>query len=241
MLRVKELNAGYKELQILFDVNAAIDEGITAFIGPNGSGKSTLLKAIFGLTTIYGGRITYNGADITLMKPHAKTRLGITYLPQIENVFPTLSVKENLVIAGYTLDKGALKERMDAALDIFPELEGLMRKKAGVLSGGEKQFLAISSTLIRNSEVLMLDEPTAHLSPKLAESVFKKIVELRDRLKLKIALVEQNIGGALEISDRANLLVSGKIVFSGDAGELLARVKQEKQIGDEKERREIEA
>ena len=225
MLQVKGLNAGYKEMHILFDVNTVIDEGITAFIGPNGSGKSTLLKAIFGLATIYSGEITYDGLDITRLKSHAKTRMGIVYLPQINNVFPNLSVKENLIIAGYNLDKRDLKERMDTVIDIFPELERLKSRKAGVLSGGERQFLAFSTALIRKSDVLMLDEPTAHLSSKLAESVFKKIVELRDRLKLRIALVEQNIVGALGISERANLLVSGKIVFNGGARELLERIK----------------
>ncbi len=228
MLQVKGLNAGYKELHILFDVNTAIDAGITAFVGPNGSGKSTLLKAIFGLITIYSGRIIYDGMDITRMKPYMKTRMGITYLPQINNVFSNLSVKENLIIAGYTLDKSELNERIQTVLDIFPELEESMGRKAGVMSGGEKQFLAISTALIRKSEVLMLDEPTAHLSSKLAESVSQKIVELRDKLKLRIALVEQNIRSALGISDRANLLLGGKIVFSGNPSELLEQINHQR-------------
>ena len=225
MLQIKGLNAGYKELHILFDVNATIDRGITAFLGPNGSGKSTLLKSIFGLTTIYSGKITYNGKDITSIPPHKKTRMGISYLPQVNNVFPNLSVRENLIIAGYTLEKRELKERIDAVLTIFPELERLMNRKAGVLSGGERQFLAIASSLIRNADVLMLDEPTAHLSAEVSSQVFSKIADLRDKLNLKIAIVEQNIHGVLEISDRANFMVGGRIVFSGKPQELLERLK----------------
>ncbi len=222
---MKGLNAGYKELHILFDVNTAIEDGITAFVGPNGSGKSTLLKAIFGLATVYSGRIIYDGMDITRMKPYTRTRLGITYLPQVNNIFSDLSVRENLIIAGYTLDRSEFEDRLSTVMDIFPELERLKSRKAGVLSGGEKQFLAISTALIRKSEVLMLDEPTAHLSSKLAEKVFQRIAELRDRLGLRIALVEQNVRGALEISDRANMLVGGRIVFEGDASELLERIR----------------
>lgn len=229
MLQTKRLNAGYKELHILFDVDATINsKGITTVVGPNGSGKSTLLKAIFGLATIHSGEVEFNGTDITKVPPHNRTKMGIAYLPQVDNVFANLSVEENLKIAGYTLEKTELKDRIDLALDIFPELERFMKRKAGTLSGGERQFLAIATALVRKAELLMLDEPTAQLSPKFAEHVFDKIVELRDRLKLTILLVEQNVQRALEISDNAYLLVSGRVAFDGKASELLEHEKFEK-------------
>jgi branched-chain amino acid transport system ATP-binding protein len=229
MLKVEGLNAGYKELHILFDVNAEMPKSrITTIVGPNGSGKSTLLKAIFGLATIYSGKVKLNGKDITDVPPHEKAKLGLAYLPQIENVFVNLTVMENLKIAGYILEKSELKERIDVALEIFPELKYYTNRKAGTLSGGERQFLAIAMALVKNANVIMLDEPTAQLSPKLAEVVFQKIIELRDRLGLTIVLVEQNAKRALEISDKAYMLISGKVVFEGDARDLLEHEKFER-------------
>jgi len=229
MLKVEKLNAGYKELHILFDVDAEIPKNrITTVVGPNGSGKSTLLKAIYGLATVHSGKVIFKGEEITRIPPHEKTKLGLAYLPQIENVFVNLTVEENLKIAGYVLEKDELKDRMDLALDIFPELKYHINRKAGTLSGGERQFLAIAMALVKKSELIMLDEPTAQLSPKLAEVVFEKIVELRDRLGLTILLVEQNVKRALEISDKAYMLISGRVVFEGRAQELLEHEKFEK-------------
>jgi len=228
VIRIENLNAGYKELQILFDINANIErKKITTIVGPNGSGKSTLLKAIFGLATIYSGKVTFKDRDITQLPPHEKTKIGLAYLPQTNNVFTNLTVEENLKIAGYILDKEELKNRIDLALDVFPELEQCMKKKAGTLSGGQRQFLAIATALVRKAELLMLDEPTAQLAPKYAELLFSKIVELRDRLGLTILLVEQNIKKALEISDKAYMLISGRVIFEGQANELLEHEKFE--------------
>ncbi|ENN96787.1 ABC transporter releated protein [Methanocaldococcus villosus KIN24-T80] len=219
---VKNLNAGYGKLQILFDVNAEIEKGkITTVVGPNGSGKSTFLKTLFGLTTIYSGEIIYNDVNITHLPPYKKARMGIAYLPQTNNVFQNLTVEENLKIAGYVLDKEKLKERIDLALEIFPEIKGILKRKAGSLSGGQRQFLAMAMALVRDAEVLMLDEPTAQLSPKLADLIFNKITEMRDELKLTILLVEQNAKKALEISDYGYMFVSGKVAFKGKAEDLL--------------------
>ena len=228
MLRVKNLTAGYKELKVIFDINAKIlPKKITAIVGPNGSGKSTLLKATFGLATVHSGKVIYEGRDITGLPPHERTKIGMAYLPQVENVFTNLTVEENLKIAGYILDDSELKDRMDLAFSVFPELKKRTKQKVGTLSGGERQFLAIATALIRKSKLLMLDEPTAQLAPKLAEVMFKKIVELRDKLDLTIVLVEQNIKKALEISDKAYLLTSGRIAFGGDSEELLSHEKFE--------------
>ena len=228
MLRTENLTAGYKELKVIFDVNAEIPcRKITAVVGPNGSGKSTFLKAIFGLATVHSGKVIYKGEDITELPPHDRTKLGIAYLPQVDNVFTNLTVEENLKIAGYILKENELKRRVRLALDFFPELERKVKQKVATLSGGERQFLAIATALIRKSKILMLDEPTAQLSPKLAEMMFSRILELRNKLDLTILLVEQNVKKALEISDKAYLLISGKITFDGTAEELLAHEKFE--------------
>ncbi len=229
MLHTEKLNAGYKELHILFDVDAKIRKNsITTVVGPNGSGKSTLLKSIFGLATIHSGKVFLNGTEITKLPPHSKTKLGIAYLPQTDNVFANLTVEENLKIAAYTLDGSEVKDRIDLALDAFPELQNFMRRKAGTLSGGERQMLAMATALVRKANVLMLDEPTAQLSPKFAELIFQRILDLRDRHDLTILLVEQNVQRALEISDEAYLLVSGRVAFEGKASELLEHEKFEK-------------
>ena len=222
IIKVKNLNAGYGKLQILFDVNATIEKGkITTVVGPNGSGKSTFLKTLFGLTRIYSGEIIFKDKDITKVPPHQKARMKIAYLPQTNNVFANLTVEENLKIAGYVLDKDKVKERIEVALSVFPELKDIMKRKAGTLSGGHRLFLAMGRALVRDAEVLMLDEPTAQLAPKLAELIFEKIIEMRDDFGLTILLVEQNAKRALEISDNGYMFVSGKVAFEGTAEELL--------------------
>ncbi len=229
VLKVENVNAGYGKLHILFDVNAKIyDNQITTIVGPNGSGKSTFLKTIFGLSTIYSGKITYYGKEVTNTPPHEKTKLGIAYLPQTDNVFVNLSVEENLRIAGYTLSNEETNERIKIALKVFPELKKHLKRKAGHLSGGERQFLAIATALVRKSKLLMLDEPTAQLSPKFAETIFSKIIELKKEFGLTILLVEQNIKRALEISDRAYMLIGGKVVYEGSSEDLLSHEKFEK-------------
>ena len=207
---------------ILKDFTARILQKDTiAIVGPNGSGKSTFLKTLFGLTKIYSGEIIFKDKNIAKVPPHIKARMKIAYLPQTNNVFANLTVEENLKIAGYVLDKDKVKERIEIALSVFPELKDILKRKAGTLSGGQRQFLAMGMALVRDAEVLMLDEPTAKLSPKLAELIFEKIIEMRDDFGLTILLVEQNAKRALEISDNGYMFVSGKVAFEGTAEELL--------------------
>lgn len=229
MLRVENLFAGYKELHILFDINAEIEKGkITTVAGPNGSGKSTFLKSVFGLATIQSGSVLYKSKDITTTPPHDKTKIGIAYVPQVENIFTNLTVEENLRIAGYTLEKVEYRERLDMAMEVFPELKKKFKQNGGTLSGGERQFLAIASALIKKAELLMLDEPTAMLSPKLAGETFKKILELNEVFGITVLIVEQNVKKALEISDNAYMLMNGRIVFEGESDELLGHEKFER-------------
>lgn len=228
MLRVENLFAGYKELHILFDINTVVEEGkVTTIAGPNGSGKSTFLKSVFGLATVQSGRVLYKGKNITTIPSHEKTRIGIAYLPQIENIFTNLTVEENLKIAGYILENEEYRDRLDLALEVFPELKTKLKQKGGTLSGGERQFLAIAAALIKKAELLILDEPTAMLSPRFANDTFQKILDLKETFGLTVLIVEQNVKKALEISDNAYMLMNGRVVFEGKSEDLLGHEKFE--------------
>ncbi|MGB9725601.1 MAG: ABC transporter ATP-binding protein [Fervidicoccaceae archaeon] len=222
ILRTEKLNAGYGKMHIIFDVSLDFPEKrISVIVGPNGSGKSTLLKTIFGLTKIISGKIILRGMEITGKPPHEIAKMGIAYLPQTQNVFDNLTVQENLVMAGYSLSKEEAKEKTEEVLEIFPVLRAYMKQKAGRLSGGEKQMLAMAMALMRTPEVLMFDEPTAALSPKIAHQIINIIRELNSKNGKTIILVEQNARLALEISDFAVVMSSGKVVYNGDGRKLL--------------------
>ncbi len=222
MLIIRNLSAGYGRLQILYDVSLDVQsKSITVIVGPNGSGKSTLLKSIFGLTTIFTGEINYNGSELTKLPPHKIAEKGVAYLPQTNNVFNTLKVKENLLMAGYKYGT-EVKDRIEESLRFFPMLKDYMDRKAGTLSGGEKQMLAMAMALIRSPQIMLFDEPTANLSPKIANDVLNKIVELRESRGMTIILVEQNARKALEIGETANLLVGGRVAFQGPSSELIS-------------------
>jgi len=194
---------------------------INVVVGPNGSGKSTLLKSIFGLTTIYSGSIFYEGMELVGKPSHEIAKYGIAYLPQVDNIFANLTVEENLLMAGYLMRKEELNQRVEDIAEIFPIVKRYWRKKAGMLSGGERQMVAMAMALVRNPKVMLFDEPTGGLSPKIATEVISKIIELRDSMNMTIVLVEQNAKKALEIGDRAYLLVGGRLVFEGGCRELL--------------------
>ena len=222
ILETKSLYSGYGKLKVLFDINVDTRKNeITVVVGPNGAGKTTLLNTIMGVATIHSGKIMYEGKNITGLPTHRIARMGIAYVPQTGNVFAELTVRENLRIAGYTLDKSEVMERVSEVLEMFPVLEKFSERKAGTLSGGERRMLAIAMGLMRRPKVLMLDEITTDLAPILVKRVLEKVVELRDKLGLTIILVEQMAKRALEIGDRAYLLVSGTIRFEGGCRELL--------------------
>ena len=208
---------------MLFDVDANIeDKEITILVGPNGSGKSTLLKSIMGITQVYSGKILFGGNDIVRLPPHVVTRLRIAYLPQVSNVFANLMVKENLLMAGYVLGKDEASRRSQEVLEDFPVLKDYLDRKAGTLSGGERQMLAMAMAMMRRPQIMLFDEPTASLAPKIALEVLNKIVGLRDNYGITVMLAEQNARRALEHGDKALLLVSGRVMYSGDSKELLS-------------------
>jgi branched-chain amino acid transport system ATP-binding protein len=222
LLNVQNIFAGYGRLQILNGVTLdAKPKEVTVIVGPNGSGKSTLLKSIAGLTNIYKGTIEVDGREISGMPSHKIARSGIAYLPQTDNVFTNLTISENLRLAGYTVEAKSFETRLTRILQLFPQLQAYTKSKALNLSGGERQMLAMALALIREPNVIMFDEPTANLAPKIATQVLKIISSLAKEIGLTIILAEQNARRALEIGDAAYLLVGGKNAFTGTARELL--------------------
>jgi len=222
LLEVRGLRAGYGQMEIVSGVSFDVgDREIVAVIGPNGSGKSTLLKAVFGLCRVFSGEILFRGRDVTRLPPHKRARLGMAYLPQTGNVFESLTVRENLVLAAHDMDEGEANERFEEVLSLFPELKELMRRRVKTLSGGERQMVALAASLLRNPSLVMLDEPTAALAPRLAKQALRRVVELRDEAGVSVVLVEQNALHALEVGDKALLMVSGAVKYWGRARELL--------------------
>jgi branched-chain amino acid transport system ATP-binding protein len=222
MLKVDRLSAGYGRLQILSDVSLQASPGeVTVVVGPNGSGKSTLLKSVAGLTNIYRGTVTMDGKKLSGLPPHVIARSGLAYLPQTESVFTQLSVTENFKMAAYSVSKKDVDERLSDALELFPQLNIYLKSKVVNLSGGERQMVAMTMAMIRRPHVIMFDEPTANLSPKLSLQVLRTIESLAKGRGIAVVLVEQNARRALEVGDRAYLLVGGRNTFSGGSKELL--------------------
>jgi len=222
LLNVNDISAGYGKLQILNGVSLTAKPGeITVIVGPNGSGKSTSLKTIGGYTAVYKGSIEVNGQNITGLASHKVAHRGIAYLPQTNNVFTNLTVTENLRLAGYRIDVESYRTRLKRIMELFPQLTAYASSKATNLSGGERQMLAMAIALIRDPNVILFDEPTANLAPKIATHVLTLISSLAKEVGLTILLAEQNAKRALEIGDTAYLLVSGKVTFNGTARELL--------------------
>ncbi len=227
LLSIERLEAGYGKFHVLFNVDLVVNSGeIVVVLGPNGAGKSTLLNSIVGIADVYSGSIKLNGREIAGRAPHEVTKLGVAYVMQspnnfgTPNIFSELTVYENLIAASATLQKREITERIEKVYEIFPKLTELKNRKAKFLSGGERQMLAISMGLVKEPKLLMLDEPTAGLAPKLVTEFFKSIRAIRDNLGISILLVEQNVRKALEIGDRAYVLVTGRIKYSGGVREL---------------------
>lgn len=222
MLSVDGLTAGYGKLRILEKVTVSAQAGeVTVIVGPNGSGKSTLLKAIGGVATVHEGSVRLDSRELTKLKPHEIARAGIAYLPQVDSTFAGLTVTENFRMAAYTVPRDQVDTRLRTSLEVFPRLSQYSKEKVSNLSGGERQMVAMTMALIRNPTVVMLDEPTANLAPKIATEVLSKVRSLAKELRLTVLLVEQNAKKALELGDKAFLLVSGKNAFSGAASDLL--------------------
>jgi branched-chain amino acid transport system ATP-binding protein len=223
MLAVEVLSAGYEPgVPIVKGVSIEVGRGeIVAVLGPNGAGKSTLIKAIAAVVPKFSGRVTLAGEDVTAQKPHDMVRHGLALVPQTDNVFASMTVEENLQIAAAILPRVARRARIDAVSDLFPDLTRHLHLPAGRLSGGQRQMLAVGRALIVEPKLLMLDEASAGLSPRLVELVFAKVKEIC-LAGTTILLVEQNVRAALAISNRAYVLVDGQNRHMGSAADLLS-------------------
>jgi ABC-type branched-subunit amino acid transport system ATPase component len=219
----ENIAAGYGDAVIVQGVSIHVTEGeIVAIVGPNGSGKSTLIKSFLGFARLFDGRVCYQGDDITGIASHRAVSLGIGYVPQINNIFPNLTIAENLDMGAYHREsKTSIKSGMAEIFEMFPELDKRKNSIAGNLSGGERQMLAIARAMMAQPKVLFLDEPLASLSPKPASVILSKMESIRKN-GIAITIVEQNVKKVLSISNRGYVLVNGTCVMEGDAASLFA-------------------
>ncbi len=221
MLKVENVVSGYGKIVIVYGVSIEVHKGeLVTMIGPNGAGKSTLLKTIARIVPAFSGRIIFENNDITNLSAEELIHQGINYVPQLDNVFPNMTVFENLEI-GALYNQDEFDENLDVVYDIFPILQERSKQKARKLSGGERQMLALARALMSNPRMLLLDEPTAALAPVLVNEILETIKQLKEKRNISILLVEQNARKSLEISDRAYVLVMGKIVRTGTGQDLL--------------------
>lgn len=220
-IQVEDLHSGYGGVDIIHGVSIYLSEGeIVTLIGPNGAGKSTLIKTIFGLLKPTKGSIHFNGTDITGMRTEALVRMGLSYMPQVENTFPHLTIKENLEMGGIIHGRVDLRPRIQRVLEIFPNLKGKRDVKTGTLSGGEQHMVALGKTLMQDPQVMLVDEPSVGLAPQMVDTILEKIQDINGE-GTTVLIVEQNARKALRISDRGYVLEMGRARFTGTGQELL--------------------
>jgi ABC-type branched-subunit amino acid transport system ATPase component len=222
LLSVEHLSAGYGKLQILHDLSLSVEAGqFVGVFGPNGSGKSTLIKSIFGLTRLFGGTIRLDGVTLNNVPTEKIGAYGVAYVPQTQNVFTAMTIRENLLLAGRHLSHGDLEHRLSEVFKTFPILRERQLQRAGQLSGGERQMLAISIAFVPRPRLMLLDEPSAALSPLLVKEIFKQLRRLCDQ-GITLVVVEQNARSLLQLCDYGYVLREGQIVFQGAAADILA-------------------
>jgi|SRR5665213_182592 len=223
-LQVRNITAGYGGVPIVKDVSVSVAGGrITTIIGPNGAGKSTLLKAITGIVPCMGGTVFLDGEAVGSLRTDQLAKRGLAYVPQVQDVFDPLSVRDNLEMGAYLVPKAEVAIRMEEVFETFPALTALTKRRAGNLSGGERKMLAIGRVIMTHPKVLLLDEPTAGLAPQLARNLLEEHVTKLAGLGVAILLVEQRVADALAVSDTAYVMVAGEVKASGSARELAAR------------------
>lgn len=221
MLEVVDLIAGYGKLEVLHGVSLRVAPGeIVCIIGANGAGKSTVLRSVYGLTAVWSGQIRFAGEKLTGLKPHLVARKGLGFVPQGRNIFPSLSVRENLELGAYAYRDGTIGDRLQQVYGYFPLLQKRAGQKAGTLSGGERQMLAIGRALMAHPRMLLLDEPSLGLAPRLVEHLFERIQAINAD-GTPVLMVEQNARRALAIAHRGYVLELGRNRFEGPGQALL--------------------
>ena len=222
LLLLESIAASYGDFQALFGISLTVEAGsVTTLIGANGAGKSTTLRVISGLLRPHGGAIRFQGQDISRVKPYDMVERGISHVPEGRQLFPHMSVEENLALGAYVpRSRARMKALMEEQFELFPRLKERRRQLAGTLSGGEQQMVAIARGLMAQPTLLLLDEPSLGLAPKTAEEVFEKIRQVA-RAGLTVLIVEQNVVDGLSISDSGFVIENGAVVLSGSAHDLL--------------------
>lgn len=221
LLKVEGVTSGYGGMEVLHDISLEVRSGeIVSIIGPNGAGKSTAMKTIFGLLKPWKGSVIFEGRQIGGLAPDRIVREGLCYVPQVENVFPNLTVEENLEMGAYLL-RGSLQERKQRIFDMFPRLAERRRQRAGKMSGGERQMVAMGRALMLDPRLLLLDEPSAGLAPLMVDVIFETVKTINDA-GVAILMVEQNARKSLELADRGYVLATGANQVEGSGEELLA-------------------
>lgn len=216
MLKIEALETGYGKKQVLFGINLEAGQGkITAIIGPNGSGKSTVLKSIFGLIPVWNGSVTYEGKPVTNHGTRANVNDGIGFVPQGNRVFDEMTVLENLEIGGLYLPKDRFREELKKIWELFPQLQKRKKQNAGKLSGGEKQMLALGRALIMNPRLVLMDEPSLGLSPKLVTFMMGHIRKINREFGVTVLIVEQKVREVLDVCHHVYSIKLGKIAYSG--------------------------
>lgn len=221
LLKVEGVTSGYGGMEVLRDIRLEVRrQEIVSIIGPNGAGKSTVMKTIFGLLKPWKGTITFEGRQIGGLSPDRIVREGLCYVPQVENVFPSLTVEENLEMGAFLL-RGPLQERKQRVYDLFPRLAERRRQRAGKMSGGERQMVAMGRALMLDPRLLLLDEPSAGLAPLMVDVIFETVRTISEA-GVAILMVEQNARKSLELADRGYVLATGTNQVEGSGEELLA-------------------
>ena len=221
LLEVHEVVSGYGRTDVLHGVSISVErDEIVTIIGPNGAGKSTLFKTIMGYLIPRSGKVVFSEEDVTQLKPNQKVEKGIAYVPQLDNTFPSLTIRENLEMGGFSKDSDALQQGIESAFSTFPILSDRRNQRARTLRGGQRQMLAMSMALMTEPALLLLDEPSAGLSPKISDEVFNQIMSLHQK-GIGILIIEQDAHRSLNISDRGYVLAMGQNHFDGSADTVL--------------------
>ena len=224
VLQADHVTSGYGGVPVVHGVSIGVGMGeVVAILGPNGAGKSTLLKSLVGILRVTEGQVWLGSVEVTNHAPEELARRGVGYVPQVNDIFEPLSVMENLEMGGYLLKREQIKSRMEEVMAVFPQLAPMLKRRADKLSGGERKMLAIARVLMLDPNVLILDEPTANLSPKLADTLLRDHVRRLANLGKAVLLVEQRARAAMEVATWTMVLVSGSTKLEGRPGELLGR------------------
>ncbi len=222
MLELVNLKSGYGGSEILHGLNLSVaNQEIVSIIGPNGCGKSTLLRSVMGMTPWSTGGVRFKGSDILGLESSKVVATGIGYVPQLENVFAGMTVMENLQIGGYLLPAGERRDQIARMLDLFPQFKSRKSQAAGTMSGGERQSLALAMAIMTSPELILLDEPSAGLSPKATDEMYANVLLLQEQLGMSVLIVEQDVHGVLEITHRTYVLKMGENDFDAPSKDVL--------------------